>query len=102
MNNAFAAGLAICFPMMYDNFHPHGAGVFFFFVGSNIFSMALVFLLMPETRMKALEDRGAIFRTSTTTYAKHQMTEVLPWTIGRVFKPSDKPCPVLIETENTN
>lgn len=48
----------------------------------------LIFLLMPETKQLTLEALDDIFLISATDFAKHQLTETVPYVLRRLAHPS--------------
>lgn len=99
MNNSFGAGLALSFPSIYKHFEPQGAGIFFFFAGLNVVSMILIFLLVPETKMRTLEDITWIFSHATGDHVKYAKDKVLPWAFERFSGNAENRCPVFTECQ---
>jgi hypothetical protein len=44
----------------------------------NIIALILIFLLVPETKLRTLEELDRIFAIPTTTFARYQLTVTLP------------------------
>jgi hypothetical protein len=84
MNNLFGAALSLSFPSIWRSFRPSGLGTLFFFAGLNIISFILIFLFVPETHLKTLEDLNAIFDRQTRSHVEHELYHVLPWALDRV------------------
>ncbi|KAH6603290.1 sugar transporter [Trichoderma cornu-damae] len=98
-NNFWAAVLSITFPRMLAALSATGA--FCFYAGLNLVAMALIFLFVPETKQKTLEELDYVFSVSDRRHAQYQLTEVLPWWIKRyVFFQKNGPCPELYHSEN--
>ncbi|KAH8648870.1 hypothetical protein BGZ61DRAFT_547101 [Ilyonectria robusta] len=76
-NNFWAAVLGLTFPRMLLLFTP--AGSFGFYAGLNIVALVAIFLFMPETSKRSLEELDYVFAVPTTIHAKYQLTQVLPW-----------------------
>jgi Sugar (and other) transporter len=76
-NNFWAATLSLTFPYMLNAFKPQGA--FGFYAGLNLVALALIFLFVPETKQRSLEELDYVFAVPTRTHAKYQLTKVLPW-----------------------
>lgn len=76
-NNFWAAILSITFPRMLQAFGPTGS--FGFYAGLNIIAMIAIFLWLPETKQRSLEELIHVFAVSTTRHMSYQATEVLPW-----------------------
>ncbi|KAM0546743.1 hypothetical protein ACHAPJ_010671 [Fusarium lateritium] len=93
-NNFWAAVLGLTFPRMLIALTP--AGSFGFYAGLNIIALIAIFLFMPETAKRSLEELDYVFAVPTTVHAKHQLTQVLPWWIQRyVFLQKNLPEPQL-------
>ena len=45
--------------------------------------MLLIFLFMPETKQRSLEELDYVFSVSTRRHAAFQLREELPWFFGR-------------------
>jgi len=48
-------------------------------------ALVLVFLLVEETKRRSLEDLDHIFAVSKRDFMRFQMTEILPWFLGKTF-----------------
>ncbi|KAJ5451395.1 Major facilitator superfamily domain general substrate transporter [Penicillium cf. griseofulvum] len=95
-NNFWASVLSLTFPWMLRAFTPQGA--FGFYAGLNLVAFALIFLFMPETMQRSLEELDHVFGVPTRTHAKYQLTKVLPWWIKRhVPMRKDAVCPELYQ-----
>jgi len=94
MNNLFGAALSLSFPSIWHSFRPMGLGTLFFFAGLNILSFILIFLFVPETHLKTLEDLNSIFDRTSRSHAKHEVFDVVPWAWDRVNRQSDTACPI--------
>lgn len=93
-NNFWAAVLSLTFPRMLQAFGPQGS--FGFYAGLNIIALLFIFLALPETKERTLEELDYVFAVSTRQHAKFQLTQVLPWWIKRwVFMQKGLPCPHL-------
>ena len=77
----WAAVLSISFPRILRAFHPVGA--FAFYAGLNITAWVLIFLFLPETKQRTLEELDYVFAVPTFTHAKYQVTKALPWWFKR-------------------
>jgi hypothetical protein len=102
-NNFWAAVLSLTFPRMLTAFKPQGA--FGFYAGLNITALILIFLFLPETMQRSLEELDYIFAVPTRTHAHYQLTKVLPWWIKRyVFRRKHVVCPELyrLDTDHTS
>ncbi|KIV87955.1 hypothetical protein PV10_09233 [Exophiala mesophila] len=90
----WAAVLSITFPRMLDAMTPTGA--FGFYAGLNIIALIMIFLFLPETKQRTLEELDYIFAIPTRTFMRHQVGTVLPWWIKTyIFRRKLGPCPAL-------
>lgn len=77
----WAAVLSITFPRLLIAFHPVGA--FCFYAGLNVTALVLIFLFVPETKQRTLEELDYVFAVPTRTHVHYQVTKALPWWIKR-------------------
>ncbi len=86
----WAAVLSISFPRILIAFHPVGA--FCFYAGLNVTALVLIFLFVPETKQRTLEELDYVFAVPTRTHMRYQITKSLPWWIKRyvLFKKGAK------------
>ncbi|TAQ86026.1 hypothetical protein B7494_g5655 [Chlorociboria aeruginascens] len=54
-------------------------GVFGFYAGLNLVALALIFLFLPETKQRTLEELDYVFAVPTRTFAHFQLRRQLPW-----------------------
>ena len=89
-NNFWASVITFAFPRMLKAMSTQGA--FGFYSGLNLLVLLMVFLWMPETKQRSLEQLDYIFSTSMRTHMNFQATEVLPWWFRRyiLFKKGEK------------
>jgi len=78
-NNFWASVLSLTFPRMLQALTPQGA--FSFYAGLNIVALVMIFLWLPETKQRTLEELDYVFAVPTRTHMKYQFTQVLPWGI---------------------
>lgn len=98
-NNFWAAVLSLTFPSMLKAMTPTGA--FGFYAGLNLVALALIFLFVPETKQKSLEELDQVFSVSTRRHAQYQLREVLPWWIKKqILFQKVGPCPELYHVAN--
>lgn len=76
-NNFWAAVLGLTFPYKLNSFTPQGA--FGSYAGLNVNAFVAIFLFLPETKERTLEELDYVFAVSTRKHAKFQVTEVLTW-----------------------
>ncbi|CBX98508.1 similar to sugar transporter [Plenodomus lingam JN3] len=94
----WAAVLSITFPRMLSAMTPTGA--FGFYAGLNLIALCLIFLFVPETKQRTLEELDYIFAIPTRKFISHQCGTVLPWWIKTyVMRKKIGPCPSLISFE---
>ena len=90
----WAAVLSITFPRMAAVMTVEGA--FGFYAALNLIAFCMLFLFMPETKQRTLEELDYIFAIPTRTFIKHQTGSVLPWWIKTyVLRRKIGPCPSL-------
>lgn len=93
-NNFWAAVLSLTFPRMLQAFGPQGS--FGFYAGLNIVALVAIFLFLPETKERTLEELDYVFAVSTRQHARYQLTEVLPWWFNRwILMKKEGKCPEL-------
>ncbi|OJJ60914.1 hypothetical protein ASPSYDRAFT_87484 [Aspergillus sydowii CBS 593.65] len=81
----WAAVLGITFPRMLAALTPQGA--FGFYAGLNVLALIMIFIWVPETKQRTLEELDYIFAVPTRKHVRYQVFEVLPWWIKRyVFR----------------
>lgn len=98
-NNFWAAVLSLTFPRMLTAMTPVGA--FGFYAGLNVIALVLIFLFVPETKQKTLEEVDHVFGVSDRTHAKFQLHSVLPWWLRRwVLFRKDEVSPDLFSRAN--
>ncbi|KAE9366242.1 hypothetical protein N431DRAFT_562845 [Stipitochalara longipes BDJ] len=73
--------LSLTFPTLLDRFHTVGA--FGFYAGLNVVALILIFLFVPETKQRTLEELDYVFAVPTRTHAKYQLTKTLPYFVKR-------------------
>lgn len=73
----WATVLSLTFPRILTALQPQGA--FSLYAALNILAVILIFLLVPETRLKTLDELDDVFSISTRTFIKYQLGEHLPW-----------------------
>jgi len=100
-NNFWAAVLSLTFPYMLRAFTPTGS--FGFYAGLNAVAFVLIFLFLPETKQRSLEELDYVFGVSTRAFSRYQFTEVLPWFIRRyIFMRDDVVCRDLYESSDVH
>ncbi|TVY73547.1 Polyol transporter [Lachnellula suecica] len=58
-------------------------GVFCFYAGTNIVAFVMIFLWVPETKQRTLEELDYIFAVPTRTHMRYQLFKALPWWFNR-------------------
>ncbi|KAI8179404.1 putative polyol transporter 2 [Colletotrichum sp. SAR 10_76] len=76
-NNFWAVIVALTWPPMMRGLGPQGS--FGLFAVTNIICFVAIFLFMPETKQRSLEELDDVFSVSTRRHASYQLKEVLPW-----------------------
>ena len=77
----WAAVLSITFPLMLAKLGVFGACLLY--AGFNIVALVLIFLFVPETKQRTLEELDYIFAVPTRVFIEYQITKALPWWIRR-------------------
>ncbi|RSL79992.1 hypothetical protein CEP51_006905 [Fusarium floridanum] len=80
-NNFWAAVLSLTFPRMLIAMTATGA--FGFYAGLNLVALVLIFLFVPETKQKTLEELDYVFGVPDRTHANYQLKTVLSWWFKR-------------------
>ncbi|KAJ8115719.1 hypothetical protein OPT61_g2697 [Boeremia exigua] len=97
-NNFWAAVLGLTFPRMLQQFT--AVGSFGFYAGLCLVALSWIFMFMPETKQRSLEELDYVFAVPTTIHAKFQLTKTLPWWVGKyVFRQKDTVEPELYHFE---
>lgn len=90
----WAAVLNITWPRMLQALTPQGA--FGFYAALNVLASIMIFLWLPETKQRTLEELDYIFAVPTRTHMKYQAGTVLPWWFKRyIFRSTKAECPPL-------
>ncbi|KAH7370583.1 MFS sugar transporter-like protein [Rhexocercosporidium sp. MPI-PUGE-AT-0058] len=80
-NLFWAAVLGITLPRMLDAFSIVGA--FTFYAGLNVIALCMIFLWVPETKQRTLEELDYVFAVPTRVHMHYQLSTALPWWINR-------------------
>jgi hypothetical protein len=67
----------------YLNTNIRSQGVFCFYAGTNIVALIMIFLWVPETKQRTLEELDYIFAVPTKVHMRYQLSKALPWFIQR-------------------
>jgi Sugar (and other) transporter len=98
-NNFWATVVSITFPRQLKAFGVQGA--FGFYAAMNIIALVMIFLFLPETKQRTLEELDYVFAVTTRRHAGYQLFTVLPWWIRRyIFFRKGETCPELYKIEN--
>ncbi|KAJ5914405.1 Major facilitator superfamily domain general substrate transporter [Penicillium tannophilum] len=73
----FAAVLSITFPRML--YVMGSTGAFGFYAALNVTAFVMIFLWVPETKQRTLEELDYIFAVPTRVHMRYQVFQVLPW-----------------------
>ncbi|KAJ7761249.1 hypothetical protein DFH07DRAFT_740344 [Mycena maculata] len=84
VNNTFSTVLGLTFPSMLAEFGPTGA--FCFYGGLNLVATVMIFLGLPETKQRTLEELDQIFSVPTSRHAAYQLQTWLPWFVRRYVR----------------
>ena len=77
----WAAVLGTSFPFLLHEAKPVGA--FGVYAGFNVVAFVLIFLFVPETMQRTLEELDWVFAVPVRTFAHYQLTIALPWFFTR-------------------
>lgn len=78
-------------------------GAFGFYAGLNLVALALIFLFVPETKQKTLEELDYVFGVPDRTNARYQLQTVMPWWFKRwILQKKIGPCPELYHSDNVD
>lgn len=101
VNNVFATQVSLTFTTMVNVFTPPGA--FGFYAGLNIIALILIFLFLPETKQRTLEELDHVFGVPTRRHISYQVGTVLPWWFRRwVLFRKGEICPDLYEVADVS
>jgi len=101
-NNFWATVVSITFPRQLRAFGVPGA--FGFYTAMNVIAFVMIFLWLPETKQRTLEELDYVFGIPTRTHMNHQIKNVMPWFIKRriLMRKDTPPCPNLYKFEDEN
>ncbi|OAA43743.1 Sugar/inositol transporter [Metarhizium rileyi] len=80
-NLFWAAVLSITFPLMLDRMGVIWTCGFYSFL--NVAALVLIFLFVPETKQRTLEELDYIFAVPSRVFMRYQTTKTLPWWFKR-------------------
>ncbi|KAL9635848.1 MAG: hypothetical protein Q9164_003211, partial [Protoblastenia rupestris] len=86
-NLFWAAILTVVFPRLTDVLGLTGSLAFF--AGLNVLALTMIFLWVPETKQRTLEELDYIFAVPTRRHMHYQVCEVLPWAFRRYILRKD-------------
>lgn len=72
----WSAVLSITFPKLLATFTPTGA--FGFYAGLNVLAFIMIFLFVPETKQRTLEELDYVFAVPLRKFMRYQTTKALP------------------------
>lgn len=81
VTNIFAAILSLTFPLLLESLGTQGS--FLLYATLNVVAWVLVFLLVPETKRRSLEELDEVFEVRMSDFARFQVCEYAPWWVGR-------------------
>lgn len=77
----WASVLTVSFPAILKAFGVVGS--FCLYAGLNLIALVMIFLFVPETKQRTLEELDYIFAVPTRTFINYQLKVWLPWFIKR-------------------
>ncbi|KAK1707705.1 hypothetical protein BDP67DRAFT_581712 [Colletotrichum lupini] len=93
-NNFWAIVVAQTSPPLLQAIKPQG--VFTLYSVFGVICLILIFLFLPETKQRSLEELDDVFSVSTRRHASYQLLEVLPWWFKRyIMRKRNEPEPTL-------
>lgn len=81
VTNIWASALSMTFPQILSGLGSQGA--FSLYAVLNVVALILVFLFVPETRLKTLDQLDDVFSIGTRRFIKYQVQVYLPWWFRR-------------------
>lgn len=100
-NNFWATVLSLTFPRMLSAMKPQGA--FGFYAALNAIAFVMIFLWLPETKQRSLEELDYVFAVPMRTHMKHMTSKVAPWFFKRyIFRSTKEPAPELYKFEEVD
>jgi len=84
----WAAVLSITFPRLLAAFTPQGA--FGFYAAMNVMAFVMIFLFVPETKQRTLEELDYIFAVPTRTTIRYNIGTWIPWWFQHYIKRNKK------------
>ncbi|PNY25843.1 Uncharacterized protein TCAP_04226 [Tolypocladium capitatum] len=79
----WASVLGITFPFLLKQVHTVGA--FGLYAGFNVAAFIMIFLWVPETMQRTLEELDWVFAVPVRKFAWYQITETIPWFFKKYF-----------------
>ena len=92
-NNFWASVLSLTLPRMLRAFTSQGT--FGFYAALNLLAFFMIFLWLPETKQRTLEELDYVFAVPTRTHMKFQVTQVAPWWFNTFILRRRRPVPEL-------
>lgn len=77
----WASILGITLPFLLEKLQV--VGVFGFYAGLNVVALVMIFLWVPETKQRTLEELDYVFGSPTSKFIRYQCTKALPWWFKR-------------------
>ncbi|KAK9370563.1 hypothetical protein V1509DRAFT_616184 [Lipomyces kononenkoae] len=100
-NNFWGTVVSITFPRQLRAFGTPGA--FGFYAGLNMIALVMIFLWVPETKQRTLEELDYVFGVSTRRHMNYQLFEVFPFWFNRyVLRRKSVICPELYKLEDVS
>ena len=74
-----------------------------FYAGLNLVALVMIFLWLPETKQRTLEEMDYIFAVPMRTHMKFQATKMFPWWVKTyILRRKGLPAPQLYRFESDN
>lgn len=100
-NNFWATVVSLTFPRQLRAFGVTGA--FGFYAAMNALAFVMIFLWLPETKQRSLEQLDYVFGISTRRHMNYQLTQSLPWWFKKfILRRKNVECEELYHFEDDN
>lgn len=100
-NNFWATVVSLTFPRQLKAFSVTGA--FGFYAAMNIIAVTMIFLWLPETKQRSLEELDYVFGITTRVHMRYQLKQSLPWWIKKyILRRKNVTCAELYHFESTD
>lgn len=100
-NNFWATVVSLTFPRQLRAFTVTGA--FAFYAAMNLIAFFMIFLWLPETKQRSLEELDYVFGITTRAHMRYQIRQSLPWWFKTyILRKKNVHCEELYKFESTS